>query len=132
MTTATCPKCQGKGRIDSFGHYAKGVCFGCAGAGSVKIAKSAKRAESARPSHKEIKTTIGNMAITRHGSGFMARIAIASLDAETDRRENAWDGCAWFDVVAGKVRNVELSSAVKRFTSAREIREALQGAYRGP
>ena len=31
---ATCDKCEGKGYINGFGHYANGVCFLCAGNGT--------------------------------------------------------------------------------------------------
>jgi len=35
--TATCPKCDGKGRLPHYGHIASGVCFACGGSGSGRI-----------------------------------------------------------------------------------------------
>lgn len=35
--TVTCPKCDGKGHLAGFAHYANGVCFECSGAGTVEI-----------------------------------------------------------------------------------------------
>lgn len=32
----TCGKCDGRGRIDAFGHYARGVCFWCDGTGKIQ------------------------------------------------------------------------------------------------
>lgn len=44
LTTITCPKCDGLGTIAAFGHYAQGVCFGCNGAGTLKVDLEAKKA----------------------------------------------------------------------------------------
>lgn len=37
LETVACPKCDGKGYIRAFGHYAGGVCFDCGGAGTFEI-----------------------------------------------------------------------------------------------
>lgn len=42
--TLTCAKCDGKGRISGFAHYADGVCFQCGGAGT--FAQDAKMTDS--------------------------------------------------------------------------------------
>lgn len=34
-----CSKCDGNGKIAAFGHYAAGVCFVCAGTGTVSVPK---------------------------------------------------------------------------------------------
>jgi len=34
----TCGKCDGKGYINAFGHYANGVCFDCGGTGKLEVA----------------------------------------------------------------------------------------------
>jgi RecJ-like exonuclease len=33
--TYKCPKCEGHGKINAFGHVQAGVCFKCGGSGSV-------------------------------------------------------------------------------------------------
>lgn len=38
-----CDRCGGAGHIERFGHYAKGVCFACAGSGKVRA--GSKRAQ---------------------------------------------------------------------------------------
>lgn len=45
-----CPKCDGKGIIRAFGHYASGVCFECGGKGRFEItaATPAQIAQAAR------------------------------------------------------------------------------------
>lgn len=35
MTTMTCPRCDGTGKIPEFGHVASGVCFRCCGSGKI-------------------------------------------------------------------------------------------------
>jgi hypothetical protein len=44
LTKVDCPKCSGRGHIEAFGHYAQGVCFGCNGAGTIKVDLEVKKA----------------------------------------------------------------------------------------
>jgi len=40
-----CFKCDGKGYIEAFGHYAQGVCFACKGSGTLTVNVTAARGD---------------------------------------------------------------------------------------
>jgi len=35
--TVTCPRCDGNGHIEAFGHYADGICFLCYGRKTIEV-----------------------------------------------------------------------------------------------
>lgn len=44
-TNVNCPKCDGRGHIEAFGHYAQGVCFCCKGRGTIAVDLTETKAE---------------------------------------------------------------------------------------
>jgi len=115
-TDTTCPKCFGTGHLRAFAHIANGDCFNCGATGKAS-ASSASRATT--PAYaadfKVIDTEIGQLTIGRFGTGFQA-----------------WhtDGMVWFDVVAGRVQNVELSIGFAGRVTTSKMQQILQGACR--
>jgi len=43
--TVSCPKCDGSGHIQAFGHVANGVCFCCKGVGTIEVGTDSQKAE---------------------------------------------------------------------------------------
>ena len=115
-TDTTCPKCFGTGHLRAFAHIANGDCFACGATGKAR-ASSASRATTAATTagFRVIDTEIGQLTINRFGAGFQAWHA---------------DGLVWFDVVAGRVQNVELSIGFAGRVTTSKMQQILQGACR--
>ncbi len=109
----TCIKCGGTGHIDGFRHIMNGDCFACGATGVAKIVNRADTSGTADNTGKTIQTEIGKLWITRMATrnGFTARAS--APDPFNDGRMDCY-GIIWFDVVDGKIRNVELSAGFSR------------------
>lgn len=112
-----CGRCDGRGKIGAFAHYAGGVCFACGGTGELELDPEVKPATSAAKDYKEVDVDgLGRAFIVRDGAGFTADVD---------------HGKIWFRVVDGRVVVDALSDGLKaRRVTARKVQEALQSVLR--
>ena len=112
-----CGRCDGRGKIGAFAHYAGGVCFACGGTGELELDPEVKPATSATKDHKEVDLqSLGRAFIVRDGAGFTADVD---------------HGKIWFRVVDGRVVVDALSDGLKaRRVTTRKAQEALQSVLR--
>lgn len=124
-TYVTCPKCLGEKFIRGFEHYAGGVCFCCAGNGTILAGpQNVTQGTPApvKPSRTVTLPSFGAVVIKRDGSGL-----VAYFPAPDDHPGAG--AMAWFDVVAGRVTGLEVSDGIRRALHPAVERE-LQAAVR--
>ena len=110
--TTTCPKCSGTGTLVAFRHIANGDCFACGATGLV-TRSAVERTAGRAPAYKVVALSIGSVYVTRFGRRFQA---------------DHVDGCLWFDIVGGRVVDVELSDGLLGVAPVGRIRSELQAA----
>lgn len=112
-----CGRCDGRGKIGAFKHYAGGVCFACGGTGALELDPAVKQAAPAAKDYKEVDVDgLGRAFIVRDGAGFTADVD---------------HGKIWFRVVDGRVVVDALSDGLRaRRVTARKVQEALQSVLR--
>ena len=112
-----CGRCDGRGKIGAFKHYAGGVCFACGGTGVLELDPAVKQAAPAAKDYKEVDVDgLGRAFIVRDGAGFTADVD---------------HGKIWFRVVDGRVVVDVLSDGLReRRVTARKAQEALQSVLR--
>ena len=98
MTTTTCQRCNGIGRINAFAHYASGTCFGCQGTGTVR-ANAAECGSGAKQASRNVDVDGATVCVFRFGAGFRA-------DEANGR------GSLWFDIDGRTLVNVERSTGM--------------------
>ena len=126
-TTAymTCPKCNGAKTINGFSHIANGVCFMCAGNGTVEASRSRDTAGNGavKPSRTVTLPSFGAVVIERDGAGLVAWFP------PSDPERQGTGAMARFDVVDGRVTGLEVSCGIRRSLHPAVQRE-LQAAVR--
>jgi hypothetical protein len=112
-----CGRCDGRGKIGAFAHYAGGVCFACGGTGELELDPEVKPATSAAKDYKEVDVDgLGRAFIVRDGAGFTADVD---------------HGKIWFRVVDGRVVVDAVSDGLRaRRVTVRKVQEALQSVLR--
>jgi hypothetical protein len=138
-----CPKCDGKGRIHAFGHYANGVCFECGGTGEIEItastpaevaqaARSAAHANGVRAlamkigteANRKTYTAVGSLIVSAHTerNTFPCTAPAGSFAASKRGREllTAYDEAVQIIDAAVSRRNIA-RSAIARLGKLAEI-----------
>ena len=110
-----CPRCNGKGRIDAFGHYLGGDCFLCGTTGEIAIRPVQPDSEIKRPSKTvDLGLDTGDVVIVKYESG--------EFGAHTTH-----DGSLYFRIVAGRIMP---SHSFMLLIPRAEFVDALQSALR--
>ena len=111
-----CGRCDGRGEIGAFAHYAGGVCFACGGTGELEVDPVASPATTSKPFRVVDLPGLGRAFIERDGVG---------LTAVVDH------GKIWFRVVDDRVIIDALSDGLReRKVTTRKAQEALQSVLR--
>ena len=112
-----CGRCDGRGKIGAFAHYAGGVCFACGGTGELELDPAVSSATTGAKPFREVDLPgLGRAFIERDGAG---------LTAVVDH------GKIWFRVVDGRVIVDVLSDGLReRRVTVRKAQEALQSVLR--
>ncbi len=112
-----CGRCDGRGKIGAFAHYAGGVCFACGGTGELELDPAVSSATTGTKPFREVDLPgLGRAFIERDGAG---------LTAVVDH------GKIWFRVVDGRVIVDVLSDGLReRRVTVRKAQEALQSVLR--
>lgn len=66
----TCSKCDGKGRIRAFSHYADGVCFWCKGAGKLPASATTPGEINGANRQARVKALAMKVGLAADGSSF--------------------------------------------------------------
>lgn len=93
VKTFECGKCSGTGRIEAFGHYDNGKCYGCMGAGTVEgLNVSDQTAATARAWHTissledAVTEGVNNPTWITHMCKRAAKDMLAMQDTQTARK----------------------------------------------
>jgi hypothetical protein len=112
-----CGRCDGRGKIGAFAHYAGGVCFACGGTGELELDPAVSSATTGAKPFREVDLPdLGRAFIERDGAGLTAVVN---------------HGKIWFRVVDGRVIVDVLSDGLReRRVTVRKAQEALQSVLR--